>query len=76
MSVNSKDVGNNVKLGMTEVLIQIIEEVGIFSQDCVELILEQFGKYDKESTEGPYQMAYEICRSCPNVIQRRVCQVL
>ncbi|KAI8878089.1 hypothetical protein K501DRAFT_229043, partial [Backusella circina FSU 941] len=70
----NKDVGNNVKIGMTEILIQIIEEVGIFSQDCVEVILEQFGKYDKESTDGPYQMAFEICRSCPNVIQRRVCQ--
>lgn len=32
---------------MTDVLIQLIEDVGILGQEMTELILEQFDTYDK-----------------------------
>lgn len=37
----------NVELCMTDVLIQLIEDVGILGQEMTELILEQFDTYDK-----------------------------
>ena len=32
---------------MTDILIQLIEDVGILGQEMTELILEQFDTYDK-----------------------------
>ncbi|CEP19463.1 hypothetical protein [Parasitella parasitica] len=37
----------NVELCMTDVLIQLIEDVGILGQEMTELILEQFERFDK-----------------------------
>lgn len=40
-------LARNVELCMTDVLIQLIEDVGVSSPELTELILEQFEKYDK-----------------------------
>lgn len=37
----------NVELCMTDVLIQLIEDVNILGQEMTELILEQFDRFDK-----------------------------
>lgn len=37
----------NVELCMTDVLIQLIEDVNILGQEMTELLLEQFERFDK-----------------------------
>ncbi|KAI8080901.1 armadillo-type protein [Thamnidium elegans] len=59
---------------MTDVLIQLIEEVRILGPELTELILEQFEKFEKGSSNPAYLMALDICFACPNILQRRVCQ--
>lgn len=45
--VNRATLPRNVELCMTDVLIQLIEDVNILGQEMTELILEQFDRFDK-----------------------------
>lgn len=45
---------------MTDVLIQLIEDVGILGQEMTELILEQFDTYDKVKKRSLYNFEHEI----------------
>lgn len=40
-------MARNVELCMTDILIQLIEDVGILGAEVTELILEQFDKFEK-----------------------------
>ncbi|KAI8646023.1 armadillo-type protein [Parasitella parasitica] len=64
----------NVELCMTDVLIQLIEDVGILGQEMTELILEQFERFEKGSTNPAFVMTLDICYVCTSSLQRRVCQ--
>ncbi|CAO3633172.1 unnamed protein product [Mucor fragilis] len=64
----------NVELCMTDVLIQLIEDVNILGQEMTELILEQFDRFDKGSKNPAYLMTLDICYACTGSLQRRVCQ--
>lgn len=64
----------NVELCMTDILIQLIEDVGILGQEMTELILEQFDTYDKGSKNPAFLMTLDICYACTSSLQRRVCQ--
>lgn len=44
---NRAGLARNVELCMTDVLIQLIEEVRILGPELTELILEQFEKFEK-----------------------------
>ncbi|KAI9485716.1 MAG: armadillo-type protein [Benjaminiella poitrasii] len=67
-------LARNVELCMTDVLIQLIDDVGVLGPELTELILEQFEKHEKGSDNPAYLMALDICYACPNALQRRVCQ--
>ncbi|KAI8992505.1 armadillo-type protein [Pilobolus umbonatus] len=71
---SKSNTARNVQLCMTDILIQLIADVGALSQESMELILEQFGKYTKTSNNSAFTMASDICNSCTNILQRRVCQ--
>jgi hypothetical protein len=60
---------------MTDILIQLVEDVGISSPELTELILEQFENHEKGSNNPAYLMTLDICYACPNTLQRRICQV-
>ncbi|KAL9541955.1 hypothetical protein MBANPS3_008853 [Mucor bainieri] len=64
----------NVELCMTDVLIQLIEDVNILGQEMTELILEQFDQFDKGSKNPAYLMTLDICYACTSSLQRRICQ--
>lgn len=40
-------MARNVELCMTDILIQLLEDVGILGAEITELILEEFEKFDK-----------------------------
>ena len=44
---NSASLPRNVQVCMTDILIQIVDEVGVSGQEVVELIFEQFIKHEK-----------------------------
>jgi sister-chromatid-cohesion protein PDS5 len=44
---NSTSLPRNVQVCMTDILIQIVDEVGVSGQEVVELIFEQFIKHEK-----------------------------
>ncbi|KAI8348451.1 armadillo-type protein [Choanephora cucurbitarum] len=67
-------LARNVELCMTDVLIQLIDDVGISSPEFTEIILEQFDKFEKGSKNSAYVMALDICYTCPGALQRRVFQ--
>ncbi|EPB84270.1 hypothetical protein HMPREF1544_08990 [Mucor circinelloides 1006PhL] len=64
----------NVELCMTDVLIQLIEDVNILGQEMTELLLEQFERFDKGSKNPAYLMTLDICYACTGSLQRRICQ--
>ncbi|KAI8988168.1 armadillo-type protein [Mycotypha africana] len=64
----------NVEFCMTDIIIQMIEDVNISAPELTELILEQFDKYEKGSTNPAFVMASDICHACPHAMQRKVCQ--
>ncbi|OAD78951.1 hypothetical protein PHYBLDRAFT_76970 [Phycomyces blakesleeanus NRRL 1555(-)] len=70
-SAISADLPRNVQVCMTDILIQLVEEVGALSQEVIELILDQFTAKEKGAS---YAMALDICFACTDVLQRRVCQ--
>lgn len=43
----SSSLPRNVQVCMTDILTQIIDEVGISGQEVIELIFEQFVKHEK-----------------------------
>ncbi|KAI8087857.1 armadillo-type protein [Gilbertella persicaria] len=67
-------LARNVELCMTDVLIQLIDDVGAMSAEFTELILDQFDKFDKGSDNPAYLMTLDICYACPNALQRRIFQ--
>ncbi|KAG1456183.1 hypothetical protein G6F55_006644 [Rhizopus delemar] len=64
----------NVQVCMTDILIQIVDEVGVSGQEVVELIFEQFVKHEKTPTIPAYIMAAEICSVCAPILQRKTVQ--
>ncbi|KAI9265204.1 armadillo-type protein [Phascolomyces articulosus] len=61
----------NIQVCMTDLMVQLIEEVVSLSDETLALILEQL----KKSTDDPcYIMSLEVCNSCFDTLQRRVCQ--
>lgn len=50
--VNRATLARNVELCMTDVLIQLIEDVGLLGPELTELILEQFDKFEKVKVHG------------------------
>ncbi|KAI7872829.1 armadillo-type protein [Spinellus fusiger] len=70
-SAISVNMPRNVQVCMTDILIQLVEEVGALSQEVIELILDQFLAKEKGAS---YTMALDICFACTDIFQRRVCQ--
>ncbi|KAF7727823.1 hypothetical protein EC973_006936 [Apophysomyces ossiformis] len=68
------DLPRNVQVCMTDILVQISQEVGPLSQETVELLLEQFTEENKIKNDAAYTMAIDVCRTCTDILQRRVCQ--
>ncbi|CEG69090.1 hypothetical protein RMATCC62417_05229 [Rhizopus microsporus] len=64
----------NVQVCMTDIMTQIIDEVGTSAQEIIEIILDQFVKHEKTPTAPSYLMAAEVCSICAPILQRRVCQ--
>lgn len=48
-------LARNVELCMTDVLIQLLEDVGLLGTELTELILEQFEKFEKVTNQKDLQ---------------------
>ncbi|KAI8816533.1 armadillo-type protein [Fimicolochytrium jonesii] len=66
------DLTKSVTMAMVDILQQLIDESHHIPQEVVELILSFFRKPDDRPSA--YKMATDLCNSCPEKLQRYVCQ--